>query len=81
MNWLSRLDWQKIFFLPKSKWTCLPNMVSLAHWEQVSSSYYYSYASSQTPKIGANEPARLRNIATSKFVFTDFVVCSGLKVM
>ena len=57
----------KIFFaknLISAKWTCLPNMVSLAQWEQVSHHSYYSYSSSYyyTLKIRANEPARLRNI-------------------
>ena len=44
--------------LKLAKWTCLQNMVSLAHWEQVSPYYSYYYAS-YTPKIGANKPVRL----------------------
>ena len=47
--------------------TCLPNLVSLAQWEQVSpdyysSSYYYYSSSSATPTIRARlvGPTRLR---------------------
>ena len=49
--------------LKSAKWTCQQNMVSLAQWEQVSyNSYsYYSYSSSYTLKIRANEHTRLRN--------------------
>ena len=52
----------KIFFFAKSltlaKWTYLPNMMSLAQWEQVSHDYSYSY----TLKIKTSELARLRDI-------------------
>ena len=43
--------------------TCLPNLVSLAQWEQVSPDYSYSsYYYSSTPTIRARlaGPARLR---------------------
>ena len=53
------------FFFAKSlksaKWTCLPNMVSLAQWEQVSYNYYSYSSSYNTLKIQTVEHTRLRN--------------------
>ena len=46
------------------KLTCLPNLVSLAQWEQVSPHYYSYYSYYTTPTIRARlaGPARLRKI-------------------